>query len=402
MSRSAPISDTFVRPGLTGLRALAAGLVLTHHLSAIAGHRAIHLDLGPLRLDLTLLFTIGWVGVDVFFVLSAFLLTVHLLGREAQRGAAVFERDYLRARILRVVPAYWFQIAFLFAFAWTMGGGPPAWSAYIPVNLVFLQNLHPEFNTINGVYWTLPVEFAFYLLLPSIVRFIARGGDEATTATRLLRAAAVLVSALVVMVAWRRVTYALFEAEGLQRLLWANTQLPGVIDQFCLGVAAAVAFVVLGRPDGTREGRWSLRADLLAVGGLAGLLALMHAMHHSSDQYWAGRAIYYAWHPAAAACIALLALGVAIRGRLTRLLFENRLVLFLGTISYSLYLWHFQVANQVASRLDMKAEGLGTFALWALPPILAVSALSYFLVERPFLRLKEGKRAAGARGVIRP
>jgi len=59
---------------------------------------------------------------------------------------------------------------------------------------------------------------------------------------------------------------------------------------------------------------------------------------------------------------------------------------FLGTISYSIYLWHLPIGYWVAHALDMKQVTIGTYLIWAVPPIIAASALSYWLVERPFMR----------------
>jgi peptidoglycan/LPS O-acetylase OafA/YrhL len=80
-----------------------------------------------------------------------------------------------------------------------------------------------------------------------------------------------------------------------------------------------------------------------------------------------------------------LVFGIALSGPLTRFLFESRVVLFLGTISYSLYLWHLPVALWVSQAVDMSRMNIGTFALVAVPPIVAASAASYYLVERRFM-----------------
>jgi peptidoglycan/LPS O-acetylase OafA/YrhL len=99
----------------------------------------------------------------------------------------------------------------------------------------------------------------------------------------------------------------------------------------------------------------------------------------------------------AAACIAIAAAGIAARGPLARALFENRAAVFLGTVSYSLYLWHWPIAAALAARLDAHAQGLARFSALAVPAVVAAAALSYFAVERPFLRLKRARAAGAAR-----
>src|SRR6478752_2287330 len=109
------------RPGLTALRALAAFLVVAFHLNHFVAPRRLVVA----GLDLTPFVTIGWLGVNIFFVLSGFLITQHLLERFARASLRETWGPYLRDRILRVVPPYWAQIAILFAIAVAAVGSAP-------------------------------------------------------------------------------------------------------------------------------------------------------------------------------------------------------------------------------------------------------------------------------------
>jgi peptidoglycan/LPS O-acetylase OafA/YrhL len=394
-ARREPRAGRFDRPGLTGLRALAACWVVAFHLNALVGPRAMGFYLGSIHVVLTPLLTIGWVGVDIFFVLSGFLLTIHFaeLSRDAPMGAAL--PRYLRGRLLRVVPAYWAQIAVLAALAWAASGAPPAWLRYVPAHLFFLQNLAPESQSaVNGVYWTLPVEFSFYLVLPFAVSALAARGRGSPTA----RVAVLLAVALAVTIAWRAGAFALAgEAPSSLLFFAASTHLPGALDQFAFGVAAGWLFLEAGLPDASREPRWARRSDAMVALGLAGLVASMYLMHVAYLDYWAGSWLFYSWHSMAAACVAVAAAGIAARGPLARALFENRVAVFLGTVSYSLYLWHWPIAEALAARFDAHGHGLARFAALALPAAIAAAALSYFAVERPFLRLKRSRAGGAAR-----
>jgi peptidoglycan/LPS O-acetylase OafA/YrhL len=100
----------------------------------------------------------------------------------------------------------------------------------------------------------------------------------------------------------------------------------------------------------------------------------------------------YVWYSVHAAFVGMLVLGVAMGGPLTRAVFANRAALLVGTISYSLYLWHFPVILWVEKIGKM---GYATFFLVSIVACLAVSAISYLLLERPFLKMsRRSARAA--------
>ena len=384
----------FQRPGLTGLRALAAFWVLAFHLNGYAMHERLVVGFEGFHVDLTPLVTIGWVGVDVFFVLSGFLLTIHVLERLGEGAVVAIYPSYLRDRILRVVPAYWTQIAILFVLAWAARGSMPHWASSVPMHLVFLQNFSLSgHGAINGAYWTLPVEFSFYLLVPFIAAWAARAGNDAAGAGR--RAVFVAALAVAISFGWRAFAVANFGHAGVPTLFWASAMhLPGSADQFGIGVAAALLFLAWGAPDGTRDRQWSRASDALVVAGLGGLVAAMYTLDAFVGHFWTHSILFYGWHCLAALAVALLVTGVAARGPLARAVFENRLVVWLGVISYSLYLWHPIVAEKLAAVVGAESQGLRAFAMVAVPVIVAASAASYYLVERPFLRRKRSARPA--------
>jgi peptidoglycan/LPS O-acetylase OafA/YrhL len=365
-------------PGLTGLRALAAFLVVGFHLNGLMVPRRLTLA----GIDVTPLVTIGWVGVAVFFVLSGFLITVHLIERRASAGMLAIYPAYLRDRVLRVVPAYWAQIAILFVVGWIVRGTMPEWAPAIPAHLAFLQNFRMgTHSAINGVFWSLPVEFMFYLVAPFAVAAAWRP-DAAFRAT-VVRALLVATTGIAIAIAWRDLSLRHWGAD-VATLFWASaTHLPGNTDQFAIGMAAAMLFMA-ARPRAT-TGRLS---DGLVVAGLAGLGASMYLLDVRVEDYWKDTLLFHGWLSFAATAIALLVAGVAARGRLARALFETRLVLWLGTISYSVYLWHWILGPPIAARLG--SSGRLAFGVVALAAILVVAAASYYMVERPFLRMKRG------------
>ncbi len=159
-------------PELDGLRGLAIALVILFHLELLF---PVHSRL----LGSAMLF--GWSGVDLFFVLSGFLIGGILL---EHRDTANYFRVFYARRFFRIVPVY-FAVVALFAIAWMIGGevrgtllynvGPPMpWYTY----LSFTNNLwiarHDTMHIFLPVSWSLAVEEQFYLTLPLVVRLLPR------------------------------------------------------------------------------------------------------------------------------------------------------------------------------------------------------------------------------------
>jgi len=386
-------SPRLYREGLTGLRAYAALWVMLFHVNAIVGPKRLAVSGWGLDLDVTPLVTIGWVGVDLFFVLSGFLLTTHLLERWHATDRGVLMRGYFRARILRVFPAYWAQLVVLLSVALIASGGVmPAWWVDLPLHALMLHNFSERMSSaINGVYWTLPIEFTFYLCLPLLVKFLAQGERMPQRAAWRRLA---MISASVILAAWAY-RFAVFHAyadSAVNTIVWATSQIPGTMDQFMIGATAAAGLRLANGRAGaepSRSGQWRSTA-LLAV-GVGGLVSMMYFLDRVHDDYWAGHWSLFVWHTITSGFIASVVLAIVASGPSARLVFENRAALFLGTISYSIYLWHFPIVIWVAGLVDLPALGLVRGVLLVTPLVVVASAVSYFVVERPFLRLGKTK-----------
>jgi peptidoglycan/LPS O-acetylase OafA/YrhL len=374
------------QPGLTGIRALAALWVVAFHLNAIVGPKIMHVDLGFAKVLVTPLLTVGWAGVDLFFVLSGFLLTTHLLESAQRKPWPQILPAYFWARCRRVFPAYWAQMAILLLIAVIATHQLPDWLGSIPAHAVMVHNLTEDWSgAINPVYWTLPMEFAFYLALPTLARILAEA--ERKPGRRRWTTLAVMLAALIALTwSYRYLIFRLFGASGEPTMVWAISQLPGTIDQFAMGVAAAAILRWWHPPFSASRRQWV--STLLVIAGLAGVVAMAYFIHYRAFVFWKGHWSLYVWHTATSGFFALLVLGIALSGPLARFLFENRLTLFLGTISYSIYLWHFPIVRWTSQSVDMSRMDVGTFALLVLPAVLAASAASYYLVERRFMSRK--------------
>jgi peptidoglycan/LPS O-acetylase OafA/YrhL len=364
----------FYQEGLTGLRALAACWVMLFHVNAFAGPRVLSIHPFGVRIDLHPLMTVGWLGVTIFFVLSGFLLTTHLMNTLDRREEGTLRR-YFAARVRRVIPAYWAQLAILLAVAVIVGHGLPDWTRYVPLHLVMLHNVSEKASfAINSVYWTLPIEFAFYFILPIIATRLAAREDWPSR--RIYRLLALLYAiSLTLAIGYRILAFRLGETNPV----WISNQLPGTIDVFMLGTVLAVG-LRRWKKDGSPVAPWLSNA--LTITGLSGILVLVYYLDAIYATFFSGHHAVYWWYSANGLFAGLLVLGVALGGALSRLLFANVIAVAIGTISYSLYLWHFPVVEW----LQGAKLGYAEYFAAAIPLSLMASALSYWLVERPFLR----------------
>jgi peptidoglycan/LPS O-acetylase OafA/YrhL len=376
----------FYQGGLTGFRALAATWVMLFHLNGFTVPKVISVNVFGRELHLHPLLTVGWVGVDLFFVLSGFLLATHLLDA-LSRGRPGAVRRYFVARARRVFPAYWAQIAVLFAVAVLATKAVPDWARYIPLHIPMLHFMSEQGSfAINGVYWTLPIELSFYLCLPLVAYYILRAERRGGGASWAMLFG--LYAAIIVLVwCYRYAMFRHFESSDVNVIVWITSQLPGTLDVFMAGVVAATTlrWLRMRGPPWPRP-RQRLASTALALLGLAGILGMMYFIDSLYTVYWKGHWALFVWHSITAVFIALLVAGIAISGPLTRALFETRAMVFLGTISYSIYLWHYPIGLWAMRTFDAPEMGAAGFFAITIPIILAASALSYYAVERPFIR----------------
>ncbi|MGH2802773.1 MAG: acyltransferase family protein [Thermoleophilaceae bacterium] len=375
-------------PLMDSLRALAALAVVGTHAAFFSQALAEWGILRALsaRLD---------VGVTIFFLISGFLLYRPFVAARFASESPPLARAYGWRRLLRIVPAYWTALTgsavWLGLGVFTAGG--------VAVYYGLLQVYFPSY-ALGGLpqAWTLCVEITFYAFLPLYAWLMRR--LPATGARGLVRGELAGLAALfLIALAWQawRVSAAADpdHAAAAQGLLY----LPAFLDHFALGMGLAVASVALTDrrlPSplavvdrhpwlpwlGALAAFWivSTGIGLDGVGGLA--------EPTDSAQYFARHYLY-----------ALVALGVLMpavfgdpeRGLVRRLL-AQRWLLYLGLVSYGIYLWHFSVFVQLDEWGFLEgAAGPGVMAAWILMGAAGATALasaSYWLIERPALGLK--------------
>jgi peptidoglycan/LPS O-acetylase OafA/YrhL len=403
--------------GLDGLRALAALSVLCLHVwlygrpNPDSPTRSGLLDHAVFELRLGLVF---------FFVLSGYLLYRAFAAAALRQGERVDVARYARRRVARIVPAYWLAMAGAVALLWGARGTPgvrlPA-AADLPLFAVFGQNYsHDTFMRLNPVSWTLCLEAAFYVALPLIGLLayrLARGrvvGQVALlgglVAAGLAYAAAHYYGGWDPMAGKGLPAYLPHFACGMLVALWAERRrlraASGPRGADAPAPRADAGSPAPGAADGSRAPAELSPAvtALLVLGGFA--LAIGDGVWHAQASTPAGDPLLSILGdvPAAAGFALVVAAAVAGRGPAVDWL-HFRPLAWVGLVSYGVYLWH------VPLILFARSQGLLPDALVPaiavmLPVVLAVSAASWYLVERPLMaRASRTKKARPARAAER-
>ncbi len=364
-------------PELDGLRTLAIFLVLGRHAAWLSSSN----DTGIVsigRWDLIIPLLNGWIGVDLFFVLSGFLIAFHLLRHGAESAISDGLR-YLGARALRIVPAY-FAVLFL-----VVAGLIPLYSVapeYLTLrvvyHLLFLQDYFPA--NIVVAFWSLGVEEKFYLIAPLVVLAAYRAKS------RVCRYA--FLVGLVLMPSILRATTAVSASEVSDYdVFFAVFRSPFhlTFDGLALGVLCAFIFVDHGNLKEGNAGRW------LAVLWYAATSAFFLQLFGFE---LLGRIGWYQkiFQPLVlsltfAGLLLPAAFGVAPARAL-----RHHGPLVLARISYPLYLIHVPLIPLTMALSGYQAGSgalafAGYFAIFTVVSCLAAFAL-HFAVEKPFLLLK--------------
>ncbi|MGA0602727.1 acyltransferase family protein [Caulobacter sp. KR2-114] len=354
-------------PGLDLLRAAAIGWVMLYHASMFG--------LAPAGIGVV---KFGWMGVDLFFALSGFLIAGQLL-RPWTRGERPAYARFVVRRLMRTLPAYLAVLAFyeLVPALRERDGMPALWRF-----LTFTQNLGLTPGAFSHA-WSLCVEEQFYLVLPLAVAFLAPWASGRRV-TVLLVALGGLGMGLRAWSWLHLVVDPPFRPDatphGLRYMTWIYYPTWTRLDDLLAGVAAAA--VQTFRPVLWR--RLVCQGDRLLLAAAAVIVA---AALLFEDQI-GGLAAATAGYPLIALGMGVLVIGASKPGGLaTRL--GGGPVRALAAGAYSLYLSHKLVFHAVT----LAAERWPWLAPLALPLALAaalvVGAALYWSVERPFLRLRE-------------
>ncbi len=357
------------RPDIQGLRALAVVVVVLDHLFGWP--------------------TGGFVGVDVFFVISGFLITGLML-KEHQRSGRISWAGFYKRRVRRIMPASTVCLAIVVAASYVIYRAArfdsikddAIWSFFFASNWHFAE-VGTDYFQANGPvsplqhFWSLAVEEQFYIVWPGLLilvlgvigrplRVRGRSANKALTA--------VIVAVITGSFLWAMMetstspTWAYFStftrgwelaagallAVGATRL----TRIPAVVRPVMsyAGLVAIIASLFLITPTSSFPGQWAV----VPVGGAVLIIAA-----------GIGGQPRYAWA------------------------LTNPASVYVGKISYSLYLWHFPVIIMLAALIP---DGSTEYYMWAVAAMAALAVASFHLVEDPVRKSTWLEPSAKSRG----
>lgn len=336
------------------LRGLAVLLVLLRHLPGESSSGAMRL-----------VETVGWTGVDLFFVLSGFLISGLLFTEFERSGKLDVKRFWLR-RGLKIWPSYFltYGVAMLATAVWTGDFG--ILISRIP-NYVFIQNyMDPAIRWTHS--WSIAIEEHFYFGLPLLLIFLARKKFTNLPSIALVVCLSVLLQRVLLFL--------------LTDMNWANFYYPSHlrIDSLCCGVLLGY-FYQYRRELFMRIGRfWPafVAASPILV------LAYLFPLERSAFSYTVGFTVFY-----------LLFGGWVVAARVHPEFGKTgpqRLLAWMGVYSYTIYLAHsvvYELPGSQSLRLMFVSQfGAGADRVLFLVSSILLGVFISHAVERPFLRLR--------------
>jgi len=344
------------RPEIDGLRAIAVGAVILYHAQiTIFGHQP---------------FKGGFIGVDIFFVISGYLITSIILKELVTTGSFSFKHFYER-RIRRILPALLFVILVSLSFAWTylMPSRLIDFSKSILYSLGFSSNFYfhysgQQYGAESGLLkpflhtWSLSVEEQFYILFPIFLLITFKYFRK------------YLIHVL---------TLGFCFSLGLAD--WGSKNFPSASFYFLhtrmweLLAGSILAYYEISK--GYRSQHQKLNLILPSIG----LFLIVHSILFFDDKIF--HPSFYTLSPVIGVC---LIIWFSNKDEIVTKILSIKLFVGIGLISYSLYLWHYPIFAFV--KINLLVSGNIIYKLLLIPVIITLSIISYYYIEKPFRNRK--------------
>tara|TARA_R110002110_G_scaffold404606_1_gene623022 strand:- start:24212 stop:25417 length:1206 start_codon:yes stop_codon:yes gene_type:complete len=375
-------------PELDGLRGIAVLLVLLRHTS-----NPFFVDANFFQSEWHVFHFIrnGTVGVDLFFVLSGFLITSSIL-RLRDKGRNIYIPIYLAKRALRIIPAYYFVLFFVVA------GGVPFYSLHTQydMSLILRTFYHAIFmqdymgNNIVVTFWSLGVEEKFYLLIPFVLMLLCKFKSNKVIyfGTSIL----ILLGPLL-----RFLAHVAYPEMGYSQSYLSNLYMPlfyypfhTCLDPLFIGVLCAFIYRSSGSVSWCKNEKIMNSLFWVSIALLFLLLtqSVMFSKITVFDKVWQRFIV--------SVCFGSVMLSL-ILGFGTIKIFQSKVLLFFAVISYSLYLVHMPLQPMLLetleylikfSQLSITSKILIFYPTFFVLSII-IALVVYYVIEKPFLVLKD-------------
>ncbi|NOT60961.1 MAG: acyltransferase [Acidobacteria bacterium] len=352
---------------LDGVRAIAIWLVLISHL--YWGFKVPPDTYDGMPKLIYEIISHGWLGVDLFFILSGFLITGILLDSKERAG---YFRTFYGRRILRILPVF-FLCIFVMSFFYNN-------AAYFLLSIFFLANFAEGLGVPTphgpGVFWSLCIEEHFYLLWPVLVKYLSR---------QRLALLAILIVIVTPALRWWGVTHGMSIDMEVYSYSWFR------FDGLAMGALLAIC---------VRSSAATLRNLLLLAATLVAasvIITIIGRPYGIMGKTAVGVGLRYTQVSLIFAAFVLSV--ITLRGTFATALLRTWFTNISGKLSYCLYLIHLAVGDAVYQLTVARNEALyarfGSFGWVTLRGLIilvisfALAALSQRFIEGPFLRLKK-------------
>ena len=347
-------------PEMDGLRFVAISLVILFHLNGYLLVKTSFYERGITKDWLCNLALTGFHGVELFFVISGFILALPFAAHHLNGAPAVSLRKYYLRRLTRLEPPYFVSIFLMLALgALAHKGTASAVYSHLAASLFYLHNLiYAAPSTVLGVAWSLEIEVQFYLLVPLLTLIFA------IRRTELRRA--LLIGLVLATLAGQQ--FFLPQHARLSLSILAYLQF------FLAGFLLADVYLATWKSDPRRHFYW----DGLALAGWVLLFGALQA--RDVVGHW--------FFPA----LVFLVYCASFRGRWTNRFLSNGWITAIGGMCYSIYLIHYEVISAVARRSKTLGAHL-PYPVYLAAQFVMVSSVIvlvcgvYFIIlEKPCMR----------------